>query len=100
MSKPNSESTVSMELKILGQPIQLKTSGSAPFAREVLEVVSQRIQKAESRTKSKLAEHVVLLALLDLAEEHVRAKHQITDYQKKMESKAQELLTWISDLEQ
>lgn len=88
-----------MELKILGQPIQLKTKGSPAFAQEVLEVVSQRIQKAESRTQSRLPQHVVLLALLDLAEEHVRAKHQISDYQKKMESKAQELLTWISDLE-
>jgi len=88
-----------MELKILGQPIQLKTNGSEPFASEVLDVVAKKIQTAESRTKSKLAQHVVLLALLDLAEEHVRAKHQVTDYQKKMEAKTQELLTWISDLE-
>ena len=81
-----------MEIKLLGQKLLLKSDADPEVATEVLRLVSQRLGEAGTRTKrDNQPLHVALLALLDLAEEYVRAKRRFEDYQKTIEAKSEEL---------
>lgn len=79
-----------LEIKILGQKVPIKATDNDPeFTEEVISLVSKRIELAESRLKgTRLAHQVTLLALLDLAEEYVRAKRRTVDYQTEIEARA------------
>lgn len=85
-----------IEVKIQGQRIALKASGSDPeVVREVLSLVSERLRDAEKRGKGAASHQIVLLALLDVAEEYVRAKRRTIDLQGQMERKASQLLSLL-----
>ena len=80
-----------IEIRLLGQRIALKTAGDPELIQEVIQIVSRRIEDAEKRVKSGIPHHVALLALLDLAEEHVQAKRRVVEQQRQFEAKAHEL---------
>ena len=84
-----------IEIRLLGQRIALKTAGDPELIQEVIQVVSTRIQDAEKRVKSGIPHHVALLALLDLAEEHIQARRRVVEHQRQVEEKSRELKSLI-----
>jgi cell division protein ZapA (FtsZ GTPase activity inhibitor) len=84
-----------IEIRLLGQRIPLKSSETDEgLVREVVAVVTERIRDAEKRSKGASAAHqVILLALLDLAAEYVKAKRKTQDFQRQMNDKAEKLLS-------
>ena len=81
------------EVQLLGHKIVLRTSDNDPeFAAEVIELVSARLEAVEKRLKGhKIPHQVTLLALLDLAEEYVRAKKGTADFKAEVETRSDEL---------
>jgi cell division protein ZapA (FtsZ GTPase activity inhibitor) len=89
------------EISLLGERITLRTTDNDPeFTAEVIELVSNRLEAVEKRIQAKglkTAPHqVTLLALLDLAEEYVRAKKRTAQYKAEIEHRCTELSNEIS----
>ena len=64
-------------MKLAGQKIVLKAShGDPDLIREIVDLVSVKLKNAEKRGKGTAAHQVALVALMDLAEEYIRAKHR------------------------
>ncbi len=80
-----------IEVRLLGQRISLRTHGEPEIVNEVVALVSQLLENAEKRSSAPVSHHVALLALLDLAEEYVRAKKRASVQQQKMDEKSSEL---------
>lgn len=87
-----------VELRVLNQKISLRTTDNDPeFTAEVVDLVSSLIEKSEKRmTTNKVPSQVMLLALLELAEEYVRAKKRTTDYKSEIARRAQEVSDSLS----
>lgn len=81
------------EIRLLGQRIALKTTDNDPeFTAEVVELVSGRLEAVEQRLTGQKSRHqVTLLALLDLAEEYIRAKKRTAHYKAEIEARTAEL---------
>jgi cell division protein ZapA (FtsZ GTPase activity inhibitor) len=84
--------THSIEVKLLGQKIVLRTAGDPELVREVVDLVTIKLRESEGRGKSPAPHHVALLALLDLAEEYVKAKRRAADHRQQVDDKSRELL--------
>jgi hypothetical protein len=84
------------EIQFMGQKIQLRAPGKdAQSTREVVELVAGLLEGAEKRFDTRLTPmpyQVVLLALLDLAEDYLEAKRKVVEHQQKIEEKTAELL--------
>ncbi len=64
-----------------GQKISLRAQADPAIAQETFELVQRFLEDAEARTrKGAPSEHLVLLALLDLAEEYVAARLRAEEY--------------------
>ena len=88
--QPKSEKTI--ELKLMGQRVVLKTQAESERTDEVLKLVKGRIEMAEQRLKTGAApQYSALLALFDLAEEYLDAKKRVARHQDEMRSTAQSL---------
>ncbi|MFL5813551.1 MAG: cell division protein ZapA [Bdellovibrionia bacterium] len=87
------QTPITAEIRLLGQRIALKTTDNDPeFTAEVIELVSSRLEAVEKRLTGQKSRHqVTLLALLDLAEEYVRAKKRTAHYKSEIEARAAEL---------
>lgn len=84
------------EVKLLGQKIVLRTSETDPeVIQEVLQLVSKKISEAEGRGRGAAPHQVALLALLDLAEEYVKAKKRTTEFKNLLEDKSNQLLSLV-----
>ena len=88
--KPQKKEQV-IELKIMGQKVVLKSQGDPETIREVADLVALRLKDAERRTKGMAAHQVALLALMDLAEEYVKAKKRTQEHKKKIEKRSGDL---------
>ncbi len=89
----NSQTT---EVKLLGQRIVLKTSEKDPETiRQILQLVVLRIEEAEKRSKGAAPHQIALLALLDLAEEYIKAKKRTVDFKQQLDDKSSKLLSLI-----
>lgn len=88
----NTPTTV--ELKILNQRISLRTSDNDPeFTAEVVDLVSSLIEKSENRMKTnRVPSQVMVLAMLELAEEYVRAKKRTGDYKAEVARRAEQIV--------
>lgn len=82
-----------LEIKLAGQKIVLKASHSDfDLIREVVELVSSKIKSAEKRSKSPAAHQIALMALLEVAEEYVKAKRRTLDFKREMNSRSESLM--------
>jgi cell division protein ZapA (FtsZ GTPase activity inhibitor) len=90
-------STVStLEVKLLGQRIVLKSSETDPeLIREVLDLVSRKLDEAENRSRGAPPHQTAVLALLDLAEEYIQAKKRTLDFKQQLDEKSSELLSLV-----
>ena len=86
----------SMELNLFGQKIPLKVSETDPqLAREVLALVQLKIKEAQTRNSKAPSHQVLLVALLDLAEEYLKAQRRTVEYKKTLDERASQLITLI-----
>jgi hypothetical protein len=92
-----STNPASIEINCVGQRLVLRPSGMDPVVvREVVDLVSMKIREVESRfSKSTAAHQITLLAMLDLAEEYVKAKQRVIDYQTELDVRVGELISSI-----
>jgi hypothetical protein len=86
-----------IELRLLGQKIALRTSDTDPRrVQEVVDLVSTKLKLAEKRAPKGIAPHqLTLLALLDLAEDHLRARERTVEFKKKVDERSSSLLDLI-----
>lgn len=91
-----------MELQILGQSLPIRTNEDTELARAVMKIAQSRIEIAEAKVaQSKLAttpSHVLTLALLEIAEEYVKAKQRFEDFKRDTESKLDLLMDQVESL--
>lgn len=67
-----------IELNILNQKIVLKTDADPEKVKIVTELVQKKIAESEKRLKGANAPHLAaILALFDMAEEHLESKQKI-----------------------
>lgn len=91
MTKPQTA-----EIRLLGQKIVLKTSESDPeILQSVIQLVNSHLQEAESRSHSAPPHQVALLALMELAEEYVKAKKRTLDIKQQLDDKNSKLLSLV-----
>ena len=86
-----------IDLKILGSKISLRTSETDPERiQQIVTLVSGRLKDVEKRAPSGIAPHqLILLALLDLAEDYLNAKNKTSDFKKTVEARSTELLNLL-----
>lgn len=81
-----------VEIQLLGQKIALKASETDPqLLKEITELVGTKIKSAEKRTKSGIASQVLLLAMMEIAEEYVKAKHRTIHFKREVGEKSDSL---------
>lgn len=88
------------EIQIGNQRVPLKPIAQvAPErAREVVELVTRRIREVEERQKSPAASHqILLLAMLDLANEYLDARDRATAHGQQLSAQADELLRIVNE---
>jgi len=73
----NHSSPTSVEVDILGERLMIRASEDPTVVEEVAELVKLRLQEANRRLSGTPNKNrVLLLALLDLAEEYVKSKRR------------------------
>ncbi len=84
----------SIEIRLLGQRIALKTAeGDPEQIQQVVDLVTSLLKQAEGRSpKGSAPHHVTLVALMDLASEYVKAKKRTIELKNRVEEKSQKLL--------
>ena len=86
----------SIEVNLLGQKIALKSTESDPeVIQAIFQLVSKKLGEAESRARGAAAHQVALLALLDLAEEYVKARKRTLDFKQQLDDKSSKLLDLV-----
>ena len=85
------------EIQLLGQRLVLKSEAEPELARAVVDLVSEKLATAQSRSRRNSPDQVALLALLDMAETHLRAKRRVAEHQKRVEEKSEQLLLFLAE---
>lgn len=84
------------ELVILGQRVTVRSSDIDPeIFEEALRLASAKIGEAEKRGQVAVPYQVVVVALLDLAEEYVKSKRRVLELKEKWNEKSSRLLNLI-----
>jgi cell division protein ZapA (FtsZ GTPase activity inhibitor) len=87
----SSRAGAEMEIDILGERLVIRASEDPQFVGEVAELVKLRLQEANRRLSGTPNKNrVLLLALLDLAEEYVKSKRRLLSQRSKISSKLAE----------
>ena len=87
----SSRSRAEMEVEILGERLLIRANEDLDFVSEVAEVVKLRLQEANRRLQGvKSKDRVLLLALLDLAEEYVKSKRRLVSQRSRISAKLAE----------
>jgi hypothetical protein len=89
--------SVAMEISIQGQRIPVRSGQEDPDkAQAAIELVAEKIREAERRSKPSTAPHqIALLALLDLASDHVRMREKTAAFQRNMSEKSGRLISLL-----
>ena len=95
--------TSSVELDVLGERLLVRSAEDPDFVNEVAEVVKLRLQESKRRLAQKephpSRQNVLLLALLDLAEEYVKSKRRSLVHRSKIGSKIIEIKALLDKAE-
>jgi cell division protein ZapA (FtsZ GTPase activity inhibitor) len=87
--------TQSIEVRLLGQKIALKSAADPEITREIASLVAARLKEAESKSKGLVPHHVALLALFNLAEEYIEARGRTAERLETMDRKSRDLLALV-----
>ncbi|MEN9723467.1 MAG: Cell division protein ZapA [Pseudomonadota bacterium] len=91
-SSSRSENPAEVEVDILGERLKLRASEDPSLVSEVAEIVRCRLHEANRRLSgSPNKNRVLLLALIDLAEEYVKAKQRTVAHRMKVNAKLSEV---------
>lgn len=84
------------EVKLLGQRIVLKSSETDPeVIRQVVQLATLKLTESEGRNRGAAPHQIALLALLDLAEEYVKAKKRTMDFKQQVDDQSNHLLSLV-----
>ncbi len=72
------------DLKLKGERIPIKASADAHIASEVVELVQQRLTAVSEKHPTRAAHHIAILALLDLAQDHVLARKDFESFRERV----------------
>jgi hypothetical protein len=99
----NSNSKTTLEFDLLGEKLQVTASEDPEIVNEVAALVKLRLQESRRRLSQKNAQparqNVLLLALLDLAEEYVKSKRRTLVHRSKIGSKLVEIRAMLDRAE-
>ena len=84
-----------VEVSVMGQKFQIKSDTDEAYVHEVAAFVNDRIEKVIQRTKSVPSLNVVLLAAMNIADEHMKFKRKKGDNYKYLEKKVEDLIELI-----
>ena len=86
------------EIELLGQKIVMRTSESnSELLEEILDLVRTKVKGAEKRIKADAPNQVLLLALMEVAEEYVKAKHRTIRFKREVGERSDHLLQVIEE---
>jgi cell division protein ZapA (FtsZ GTPase activity inhibitor) len=86
------------EVKLLGQKLVLKASETDPeVLKQVIQIVTMKLSEAENRSRGSAPHQVALLALLDLAEEYVKAKKRTLEFQQQVDGHSKQILGMVEN---
>lgn len=81
-----------IQIDLMGQKISVRATEADPaFVQEVVDLVTSKVQGAEKRVNGSSQHQVLLLALLDLAEEYLKAKQRTFEFHAQMDEKSRKL---------
>jgi cell division protein ZapA (FtsZ GTPase activity inhibitor) len=87
-----------VELSILGKKVSLRASeGDPELLAEITELVNTKVKSAEKRIKSGVSSQILLLALMEIAEEYVKAKHRTIHFKREVGDTSEHLLGIIEN---
>lgn len=95
MANPPVKPHQQIELNFMGQKMVLKSGSDSELIQEAVDLATLKLKDAEKRSPGAAAHQVALLALMDLAEEYVRAKRRASEQKKKIEKRTSELMHLI-----
>jgi cell division protein ZapA (FtsZ GTPase activity inhibitor) len=85
-----------IEIELLGQKIVMRTSESnSELLEEILDLVRTKVKSAEKRIKTNAPNQVLLLALMEVTEEYVKAKHRTIQFKREVGEKSEHLLQML-----
>lgn len=89
------ESVRSVQVKLLGEKITLKTmSNDIEVADQALKLVATLLEAAEKKAAGRLPQNqVLLLALLELAADHVKAKKRSDQFFSELDQKLEDIIS-------
>jgi len=86
----------SLDVKLLGQRFALKyPEADSQVAAQALALVERKIREAAGRNRDSNPLNTAVLALLELAEEYVRAKGRTAEWQKQVTDKSARIFRLI-----
>lgn len=84
------------DIRLLGQKIVLKSSETDPeILRQVIQLASSKLSDAEARHPASAPHQIALVALLDLAEEYIKARRRSSDFKRQIDEKSSKLLSLV-----
>lgn len=93
----DTKGTTTAEVRVLGQRVVLKSAAAPEMVREAVELAQMKIKDAEGRAKGQAAHLVAVMALLDMAEEYVKARGRAAEQRKRFTEKSTQLLKMIDE---
>jgi len=88
-----------MEISILGRKTPIRTNEDDRIAQEVIDIAQARIAHAEEKIKAaniaSTPSNVLILSLLELTEEYVKAKHRFEVFQDETNLRLEKLLNQV-----
>ena len=80
-----------IEVDFFGEKISLKTQGDPEVVEEAIDLAMIKMANAKQRTKHGAPHRLAILALLDLAEEYVKAKERVSALKHEMGEKSEQI---------
>lgn len=76
-----------IQIKFMGQRLAVKSQDDPELVKQVVDLVTLKLNSAESRARGVGPAQVAILAMLELAEDYLKAKQRVEEYQTEIQSK-------------
>lgn len=84
-------------LTFMGERISLKSDNDTDLIQDIVDLATIKLSDAEKRASGSPSHQVALLAVLDIAEEYIRAKRRAADHRKVLAEKSERLIQLVQD---
>jgi len=72
---------------LLGKKLTLKFDSDQDVAQETVDLVVSKVRDIQKRDPSQFAQDILLVAILELAEEYTKSKRRVMDYKSSIQEK-------------